>query len=69
MRWWRQTPICMIDEGKEHPALHFDKYGWGASTVSGTTVIRRSAMGLSRDRRLLFVGIGDFTTGATISSS
>jgi len=69
MHWFRQNPICMYDEGKPHPALAMKKLGWGASSVSGTTVIRRSALGLNKERTVLYVGIGDFTTGQTIAQA
>ena len=69
MVWWRQTPICMFDEGKPHPALAMKKLGWGAATVSGTTVIRRSAIGLNEDRTILYVGIGDAVTGHAIGTA
>ena len=69
MEWWRQTPICMYDDGVPHPALSMSKLGWGASSVSGTTVIRRSAIGLSKDGRLLLVGIGDHVTGKSIAEA
>jgi hypothetical protein len=66
MVWFRQTPICMFEDGEPNPVLALKSYGWGASSVSGTTVIRRSAVGLSRDGKVLFVGIGDHSTGAAI---
>jgi hypothetical protein len=69
MVWWRQTPICMFDEGEPHPALAMKKLGWGAATVSGTTVIRRSAIGLNEDRTVLYVGIGDAVTGHAIGTA
>ncbi len=67
MVWLRQTPICMFDQGKPHPALSMPKLGWGASAVSGTTVIRRSAMGLNEKGDVLYVGIGDFLTAKVIA--
>jgi len=69
MVWWRQTPICMYDEGKPHPALAMPKIGWGASSVSGTTVIRRSAMGLNENRTMLYVAIGDHVTGKALAEA
>jgi hypothetical protein len=66
MTWWRQTPMCMFDEGTPHPMLSAPKFGWGAASVSGTTVIRRSAIGLDKDKKLLFIGIGDHVTGQAI---
>lgn len=69
MTWWRQTPICMFDEGEPHPALAMKKLGWGAASVSGTTVIRRSAIGLNEDRTVLYVGIGDAVTGHAMGTA
>jgi hypothetical protein len=69
MAWWRQTPICMYDEGEPHPALAMKKLGWGAATVSGTTVIRRSAIGLNAERTVLYVGIGDAVTGHAMGTA
>jgi hypothetical protein len=69
MVWWRQTPICMFDEGTPHPALAMKKLGWGASSVSATTVIRRSAIGLNKERTVLFVGIGDAVTGHAMGTA
>ena len=69
MLWFRQTPVCMYDRGKAHPGLSMPKLGWGASVVSGTTVIRRSAMGISKDGKVLYVGLGNFVTGRTIAEA
>ncbi|MCA9622891.1 MAG: hypothetical protein KC731_27925 [Myxococcales bacterium] len=69
MLWWRQTPICMYDEGKPHPALSMPSMGWGASAVSGTTVIRRSAIGLNEAATIAFVGIGNHVTGKAIAEA
>jgi hypothetical protein len=66
-RWWRQTPSCMVEDGKLHDGLKVkgNKH-WGA-TVDGKTVIRRSAIGVSRDGETLFVGIGDHVTARAIA--
>jgi hypothetical protein len=69
MKWWRQAPICMYEDGKPHPALDMPKMGWGASSVSGTTVIRRSAVGLDESGKLLFVGIGDHVTAKAMAQA
>ncbi|WP_437728584.1 hypothetical protein [Sorangium sp. So ce861] len=67
MRWWRQTPSCMIDEGELHPALRASEVrNWGA-TLDGNTVIRRSAVGLDRDGKVLFVAISNHTTAPAIA--
>jgi hypothetical protein len=68
MAWFRQAPMCMFDEGKPNPLLD-SNLGWGAAAVSGTTVIRRSAIGLDASGKILFVGIGDFLTGKTIATA
>ena len=69
MVWWRQTPICMYDEGEPHPALSMPSMGWGASSVSKTTVIRRSAIGLNPDRDVAYVAIGNHVTGKAIGEA
>ncbi len=64
---WRQTPACMAEGGSLHPGLTGDSTRWGA-TIEGGTVIRRSAVGLDRDRRLLFVGISNATTARALAT-
>ncbi|MCL2823359.1 MAG: hypothetical protein FWD57_05150, partial [Polyangiaceae bacterium] len=67
LRWWRQTPVCMWENGKMHVGLQVDENtAWGA-TVDGDTIIRRSAVGLSEDGGVLFVGIGDSTTARAMA--
>jgi hypothetical protein len=69
MRWWRQTPHCMMEQGKLHPGLTVDgNTNWG-STIEGSTVIRRSAIGLSEDGKILYIGIGDSTTAPAIAKA
>jgi hypothetical protein len=69
MVWWRQTPICMFDLGSPHPALSMPSMGWGASSVSKTTVIRRSALGLNPERTVAYVAIGNHVTGRAIGEA
>jgi hypothetical protein len=66
--WWRQTPACLVDAGNLHVGLKTDAENthWGA-TVDGDTVIRRSALGMSADGRVLYVGIGDHVTAKAIA--
>ena len=65
--WWRQTPGCMFENGVLHAGLRSpDTKNWGA-TLDGNTVIRRSAVGLSRDGKTLFVGISNSTTARTMA--
>jgi hypothetical protein len=67
MEWYRQAPNCMIEEGEMHPALRVHRSRkWGA-TLDGNTVIRRSAVGLSKDRQILYVGISNHTTAKVMA--
>jgi hypothetical protein len=63
--WFRQTPRCMVEAGVQHPGLANSR-SWGA-TVDGKTVIRRSAIGLDRERSVLFVGISNSTTADALA--
>jgi hypothetical protein len=57
----------MLEDGVLHPGLsQEDSRNWGA-TLEGKTVIRRSAVGLSRDGRTLFVGISNYTTARALA--
>lgn len=68
MTYYRQTPPCLAENGKIHSLLHYHEYakGWGA-TVSGDTVIRRSAIGLSKDGTIIYYGIGDAMTAQAVA--
>lgn len=67
MRWWRQAPSCMAVGGELHPALRAPNVrNWGA-TLDGNTVIRRSAVGMDRDGKILFVAISNHTTATAIA--
>ncbi len=68
MRFYRQTPPCLVEDGALHKALHYHEYakGWGA-TISGDTVIRRSAIGLDKERKVLFYGLGEGMTARSIA--
>lgn len=68
MRWYRQAPNCMYENGEMHPNLsgHYVKK-WGA-TLDGNTVIRRSAVGLSPDGKILYVGISNHTTAKVMAA-
>jgi hypothetical protein len=68
MVWWRQTPSCMVEDGKLHHKLADEKLAkkWGA-TLDGETVIRRSAVGLSADGNTLFVSISNHTTARVLA--
>jgi hypothetical protein len=66
---FRQTPPCLIERGEPNRRLlnEFNK-NWGAS-VAGDTIIRRSAIGLSHDKRFLFYGLGDAVSARSIGDA
>lgn len=67
MSWFRQAPNCMYENGEMHPALKVHQARkWGA-TLDGNTVIRRSAVGISRDKQILYVGISNHTTAKVMA--
>ena len=67
MKAYRQTPRCLVEQGERHPEL-VNRYNtsWGA-VVGGGTVIRRSALGLSKDGKVLFFGMGDSLTARSLA--
>lgn len=67
MKWFRQAPGCMYERGEMHIGLRDpNNRSWGA-TLDGETVIRRSAVGLSKERDVLYVGIGNSVTATAIA--
>ena len=68
MLFYRQTPPCLAEDGELHKLLHYNEYakGWGA-TVSGDTIIRRSSIGLSKDGKILYYGLGEAMTAQSIA--
>ncbi len=68
MSAYRQTPPCLVQQGKVNDTLEGGEYNrnWG-STVSGETVIRRSAIGLDKSGRVLFYGIGEACTAQALA--
>jgi hypothetical protein len=66
--WWRQTPPCMVENGELHAGLRSDKStSWGA-TIEGSTVIRRSAIGVDASGSTLFVAISNATTARALAT-
>lgn len=65
---YRQTPPCLVENGAPNPDLSDDDKSWGAS-VSGATIIRRSALGLSADGRWLFYALGDAVSARTLGEA
>lgn len=69
MVWFRQTPMCMYENGEMHKGLLVDtNTHWGA-TLDKDTVIRRSAVGLSEDGKVLYVGISEATSATAIAKA
>jgi hypothetical protein len=67
MTWWRQTPACMVEAGKLHPGLANEgATSWG-SALGGETVVRRSAVGLDREQKTLFVGVSNATNARALA--
>lgn len=63
---YRQTPPCLAEDGEPNPGLlHEFNRNWGA-TVSGETIIRRSAIGLDASGRILYYALGDAVTAQSI---
>jgi hypothetical protein len=68
MKWYRQAPACMYEDDKMHVGLAANSPAWGA-TLDGETVIRRSAIGLDANRKVLFVSISNHTTARAIAEA
>ncbi|WP_438020995.1 phosphodiester glycosidase family protein [Sorangium sp. So ce315] len=66
MTAYRQTPPCLVEQGELHGALYDSNRDWGA-TVSGETVIRRSALGVDATGKRLFYGLGEAVTARTLA--
>jgi len=67
MRFYRQTPPCLVQDGKIHPGSQVEENtNWGAS-VDGETLIRRSAFGIDHDGRYALYGIGDSLSAGTMA--
>jgi hypothetical protein len=67
-RAFRQTPQCLWESGTMNRELSDGTRNWGAA-VGGDTVIRRSAIGLDAERRVLFFGMGDNLTAKTLGEA
>jgi hypothetical protein len=67
MQWWRQTPPCLYQNGKMHGSLWEEETTSFGAAVGGDVVIRRSAIGLGPEAKVLYVGISNFTTARAIA--
>jgi hypothetical protein len=67
LRFWRQAAPCMFERGILNPLLRGEEVrNWGA-TIEGNVVIRRSAIGLSDDHGLMFIGVSNDTTARAMA--
>jgi len=66
MQAFRQTPPCLVAGGVEHRGLSEGSRNWGAA-VDGATVIRRSGVGLDRERNILYYASGDSLSVLTLA--
>jgi hypothetical protein len=68
MTGYRQTPPCLVEQGRfPDPLLaNGEGRGWGAA-VGGETTIRRSGIGLDKDHRTLFYAVGDSVTASSLA--
>lgn len=63
---YRQTPACLVEQGELNAKLSDVNKNWGA-TVSGETVIRRSAIGIDKTGKTLFYGLGEAVTAQSLA--
>lgn len=63
---YRQTPPCLVEQGELNVGLSESNRNWGA-TVSGETIIRRSALGVDAEGRFLFYGLGEAVSSQAIA--
>lgn len=65
---YRQTPACLLHEGKVHPDLVKDAMSrkWGA-TDKGGVEIRRSALGVDGTGRYALFGLGENTSARAMA--
>jgi hypothetical protein len=68
IRSFRQTPPCLRVRGSHHELLQDTSRNWGAA-VDGSTVIRRSAIGIDEKHQVLFYGVGDSLSALTIAAA
>jgi hypothetical protein len=65
--WYRQSPRCMVEDGVLNARLRDpNAKGWGA-TLDGDTIIRRSAIALSRDGSVLYVAVTNYTSARALA--
>jgi hypothetical protein len=70
LAWWRQSPPCLVENGQKHPDLsnEYRAKRWG-SAEDGKKDIRRSAIGVGSDPRILYFAIGEWTTAEWLADA
>ena len=67
IEWYRQTPRCLVEAGNRAEGLDNPHLADWGSAVSGSTIIRRSALGISADGSTLFYGLGESVSASNIA--
>lgn len=67
--WFRQTPMCMVEQGELHKGLAIEENTYWGATLDKDTIIRRSGMGMSEDGHTLYVGIGEAMSAKSIATA
>lgn len=67
LAFWRQTPVCMVDGGVLHPDLQDEKSRKWGGAENGDKEVRRSAIGVDATGKILFYGLGEWTTPKSIA--
>ncbi len=65
---YRQTPPCLVEQDTLNNKLTESTKNWGA-TVSGETVIRRSAIGIDASGKTLFYALGEAVTAQSLATA
>lgn len=65
---YRQTPPCLVEQDVLNNKLTESTKNWGA-TVSGETVIRRSAIGVDASGKTLFYALGEAVTAQSLATA
>lgn len=65
---YRQTPPCLVEQNTLNNKLTESTKNWGA-TVSGETVIRRSAIGIDASGKTLYYALGEAVTAQSLATA
>jgi hypothetical protein len=66
---YRQTPPCLVENGELNEALWSRNVAEWGNAVDGTTVIRRSALGVDATGTILLFGLGESMTNVTLAKA